>query len=847
MDLDSILRLSTSGGSAKGRTAAPTREPDARARALASLLGGAPKAGATAAGTSLAGSAAPTRAAVGRLLTNLLPPLCSFPTPSAAISALARHLNALADESQAVRRDSLSRLCLCLCGVDWVGGAESAQESLEDGGGGGSGGGGGGSGGAEAGPAAAEEPAAPLRATSHRAKEGSAALALAAALPSANAVSDPAYANYAHEISEVAALLTGKGAGGVWARAPGDAASERLEAALSGGACELVELSALTRAVAACLHRASRCADVGAPAAAAAQADGAAAAGSEGAPLPPPPRQQRSEDSDDELEAGQAGSSVQAAAVAASAAAAGAGAGAGAASRSAHQHAREALLRELWLPHILRPLLMRWTDACEAVRLGALRLTACLLPLLADLAPTLPYLVPALVDRVNRGAGWVFDPEQKIFAKGAAALAAYRMGRVLPGSTSTQSILASEERDLGVTRVAEASEAARAAAVGCLHALLLAAAQGREGPRVLEPYANDLLLCTHALAVDAAPNVRVLAVPVLVQLVNLLPHITKHYASGFVRSLMAGGLDHRHAKVRLATLDALDALVHCPDEAKQRGAGSEAILYLLGGREANVLPIASFYGRDVSHNYAAKLALEGNAAVRGRWVVALGGWVNRLPDRMDWWPFLTPYLLSEVAGGGGEGGGAARGAPPPTAPQQALAFLDAAGAAYEMEHAKDLLERLQYGLEGDPDVDYAHGPLPAPFSASGARPRVGARLFVRANTRRVLKPLIGELASWAPFGTQDASGMGTRARAAALLAVLLVYYEEAATGDAGALTAVCAQCVDVGEGGGGSWGGARAPWHPTCAPARACWAGTCHPPLALHSCWTCWMRSAARL
>ena len=42
-------------------------------------------------------------------------------------------------------------------------------------------------------------------------------------------------------------------------------------------------------------------------------------------------------------------------------------------------------------------------------------------------------------------------------------------------------------------------------------------------------------------------------------------------------------------------------------------------------------------------------------------------------------------------------------------------------------------------LEGDAGVDYSGGPLPAPFGGRG-RPRLGARLFVRANTRRLLRP-----------------------------------------------------------------------------------------------------------
>jgi len=49
-----------------------------------------------------------------------LPPLGAFPSAAAATAALARDMNALADGSRAVRAASLSRICVCLTGVDWV-------------------------------------------------------------------------------------------------------------------------------------------------------------------------------------------------------------------------------------------------------------------------------------------------------------------------------------------------------------------------------------------------------------------------------------------------------------------------------------------------------------------------------------------------------------------------------------------------------------------------------------------------------------------------------------------------------------------------------------------------------
>ncbi|RYG57382.1 hypothetical protein EON66_00525 [archaeon] len=89
----------------------------------------------------------------------------------------------------------------------------------------------------------------------------------------------------------------------------------------------------------------------------------------------------------------------------------------------------------------------------------------------------------------------------------------------------------------------------------------------------------------------------------------------KLFAVALVRSLMLVGLCHRQYRIRLATLDAIDLLVALPDDAHCRGAGSEAIMALLGTRDANVVPISFFYGHDTSVNYFARLLTDPNTYV----------------------------------------------------------------------------------------------------------------------------------------------------------------------------------------------------------------------------------------
>lgn len=60
--------------------------------------------------------------------------------------------------------------------------------------------------------------------------------------------------------------------------------------------------------------------------------------------------------------------------------------------------------------------------------------------------------------------------------------------------------------------------------------------------------------------------------------------------------------------MRLAAIKALRMTVKVPDRAKVKGAGTSAIVDLVGFREDNVLPVAAFYGKgDTTVNYLAEV------------------------------------------------------------------------------------------------------------------------------------------------------------------------------------------------------------------------------------------------
>ena len=207
--------------------------------------------------------------------------------------------------------------------------------------------------------------------------------------------------------------------------------------------------------------------------------------------------------------------------------------------------------------------------------------------------------------------------------------------------------------------------------------------------------------------------------------------VAKFFATGLVKSLMHVGLVHRLARVRIATLAAVDALVACPDEARLRGAGSEAILALLGARDANVIPVSAFYRADTAINYFAKLVVDPNTAARHRFVQMISHWMTSLEDKHEWWSRLLPYLLSSM---GDDTGALEEGIPvnaacicspvvggPSFTPEQlrqsaarmsiaelCTATLNTLGAEHEVLHMDTLLPQLQAGVDGDPEGWFTH-------------------------------------------------------------------------------------------------------------------------------------------
>ena len=105
-----------------------------------------------------------------------------------------------------------------------------------------------------------------------------------------------------------------------------------------------------------------------------------------------------------------------------------------------------------------------------------------------------------------------------------------------------------------------------------------------------------------------------------------------------------------------------------------------------------------------------------------------------------------------------------------TIQDEALECLETCGLQYEHEHPDEVIERHQFGVDGEDTIDY-NSDLLLPFTQ---RPSLGARLFVRANSSRFFLAVLDELSNWREQ---------TRKRSAELLLILTVYCEEHLTKD----------------------------------------------------------------
>ncbi|RLN47464.1 hypothetical protein BBJ28_00004214 [Nothophytophthora sp. Chile5] len=392
-----------------------------------------------------------------------------------------------------------------------------------------------------------------------------------------------------------------------------------------------------------------------------------------------------------------------------------------------------------------KPLFKRFNDPVEKVREVCIRLATKCIADEEDLLRYLSYLMPAITTRINSQYG--YDEENQVFSRDQFLHDAFKRGRIYVAES--QAVRLKPE---------EPSEEIRLLLVGLVDAVLQNAFE-RRASSILHAYVFDILLVLISGVHDDFHEINIASCRILAAVSNHMVSVMKHFSVAVVRTLMPLLL-HRLARVRVAAVETIRALVTCPNVEKCKGSGTEAIADLIGHRDENVIPVAAFYTTEVRLNYFAKLDQDRNPMVRRVFFAMISDWMVNLPDRYDHESRLMPYLLSAVSD------------EDDAISHSAMETLAVLGERYEREHGEEVLELKQYGVDGKNATYNYQAPLPAPFLAG--RPSLGTRLFVRGRARRFLNPILRELANW-----QDA----TRAHAVRLLKCVLIYCEETITVD----------------------------------------------------------------
>jgi hypothetical protein len=452
--------------------------------------------------------------------------------------------------------------------------------------------------------------------------------------------------------------------------------------------------------------------------------------------------------------------------------------------RSAMQYLHDLLLHKLkdklpdstmnlLLDELSKPILRRFGDSgAEKIRELAVDIMTYLIKRCRNLVGLLPYLFPVVMDRLGRQYG--FDTETNIFIHDVEAHEKWKRG----AAVSRQDQAANGTHGVAVVTVIEPSEEIRLRLLKLMTSLLEETVR-RGTSNLIHPYFHDSILFIQAHLRDPFPDIKLEACRSLTVLARqpCLNQGMVYYALAIARATLPV-LRHRHAKVRCAAVRLVTASIAVPYKAKCRGAGTDAVVDLIGYNAEDSIPIAAFYGGHTSVNYLAELTVDRVVSVRLETAKMLAEFITSLPDRYDHRTRLVPFLLNAVNDEDEQ------------VCEVAMKALAIAGAEYERENESDIIERRQYGVDGDRRALHDEK-LPSPFKE---RPRLGERLYVRGCTRRFIKPLLGELTDWKSK---------TKLSSAGLMRTVIVYCEEALTQDLNVLVpSLCTafKCLQPDEG-----------------------------------------------
>ena len=311
------------------------------------------------------------------------------------------------------------------------------------------------------------------------------------------------------------------------------------------------------------------------------------------------------------------------------------------------------------LDELLKPLLKRLVDKSEKCRELSILILQSLVEQSTDISHALPYIIHVVVQRL--GAEDI---------DGVAHLP--EVMRPEPEQKPTEflnPIETSEEVRLQLGK-------------------LVAATLARCSTMQVLSYVDEATGLLRAMCMDPYHEAKYSALIAMEAFCYNHHEILLHFTDPLARSLTSS-LTHNHAKVRIASLRTLTAVLHCGVWKHNHGV----IQYLIAHQDPNSVPIKAFYENITKVNYFCTLTFDRHAAVRRFWFETIAWWLLYIQDHHDHEPHLFPHLLSGLYDDNED------------IQLQTFWLFERLGMEYEKEHEKDLRDEVQFGF----DLEWTYG------------------------------------------------------------------------------------------------------------------------------------------
>jgi len=221
-----------------------------------------------------------------------------------------------------------------------------------------------------------------------------------------------------------------------------------------------------------------------------------------------------------------------------------------------------------------------FNDANESCRYRATQ-CACLLCVSGlDIGNHVAYLMPAIVSKYPPA---MHDDEMRLFVNNVEGHEFFKRGGAI--ERQDRSMLLTRGSKIYGTESCEEIRLSICHLISCI----LRCVVHRDTVAILDCYYSDLIFVLQYQLHDPFPELKIAAARLLVQIIRMTQWQAgaKYFSTALARSVIPN-LRHRNSKVRCASIELFEANVGVPNKEKVKGAGTEAIVDLVGFREENV-------------------------------------------------------------------------------------------------------------------------------------------------------------------------------------------------------------------------------------------------------------------